>query len=397
MLRVTEASGPASAKVGEAATYRVASFNQPSPATADAAKVSWLIKSADGAALANLSHHGPVLQLTIPESWGGQTATVMPYMNSPSAGVSVRTVVERPSIEASTAGRPRQVRVVRESSRFYASVDDEPRFYLGSQVKYKQRLGLMNSSNPPGPRYRPEEYEAVHGDWAWYLLPTITCESKGHYTCLNTYDAAAFTFGHIQLGAHTPDDNFVSFLREVLAMPAAAEYFPDLTVHLGRIHRRTETGGLVALESAAATRGLMAYFNPTAGAVDKEEAERAARMVDWSLRYTAMRDLQVGFAVREQRRKLAQHARKLPLDGIVDKLCLAVLDILHQGRGTYPLIRAALRASDPLDALLTIGGSDYAERVATLRAGIRDLETQGRVGQKVYDQAAGDFVVPNGA
>ena len=43
------------------------------------------------------------------------------------------------------------------------------------------------------------------GDWAFYLQPTISAESNGFFTCLNTYDRARFTFGHVQLGAHTPD------------------------------------------------------------------------------------------------------------------------------------------------------------------------------------------------
>jgi hypothetical protein len=395
MLRVREVSGPASARAGESVTYRVTAFSEASPRPADAARVSWLVKSADGAALAHFSQQGPVLQLAVPDSWTNQTAIVMPYMLSPSAGVAARTAVSQRLAPPQPAAA-RRVRIIRESSRFYASVDGEPRFYLGNQVKYKQRLGLMNSNNPPGPRYRAEDYAGAHGDWAWYLLPTITCESKGHFTCLNTYDRAAFTFGHIQLGAHTPDDNFVAFFREVLALPSAAEYFPDLEVSNGRIHRRNASGALVPLETRTATTALMNYFNPTAAAVDDTEAERAARLVDWCLRHPAMRDLQVTFAVREQRRKLAGHARKLPLDGVVDKLCLVVLDILHQGRGTYALIRSALRAHDPFDALLGIGGAAYGERVSTLRAGIRDLEARGIVGQKVYDAATSEFVVPSG-
>jgi hypothetical protein len=252
----------------------------------------------------------------------------------------------------------------------------------------------MNSNNPPGPRYQPQEYEAAHGDWAWYLAPTIMCESKGHYTCLNTYDRAAFTFGHIQLAAHTPDDNFVAFFREILAQPPAAEYFPEMTLVNGRIHRRTD-GGTVALESATTTAALMTYMNATPQAVDASEAERAARLVDWALRHASMRDVQVAFSVREQKRKLARHARSLPLEGASDKLCLVVLDILHQGRGKYAAIRAALAADDPFDALLAIGASTYRDRVSTLRAGIRDLEAEGRVGRKVYDAAAGDFVAPS--
>lgn len=395
MLRVREVTGPAVATARDQVTYRVTAFSDPAPAAADAARVSWLVKSPDGAALAHFAHQGPVLPLTIPESWGGETAIVMPYMVSPSAGVAVRTRVDRqPAVRP--AGT-HSVEIIRENTRYYASIDGEPRFYLGNQVRYGQRRGLMNSNNPPGPRYRPEEFEAAHGDWAWYLAPTIQCESRGHFTCLNTYDRAAFTFGHIQLAAHTPDDNFVAFFREVLAHPESREYFPDLIVSDGRIHRRGEDGALTALETKQDTAALMSYFNPTPADIDDQEAERAARLVDWCLRYPRMRDLQVAFTVREQRRKLARHARKLPLDGVVDKLCLVVLDILHQGRGTYALIRSALAADDPFDALLSVGASQYGQRISTLRAGIRDLEAHGRVGQKVYDKETDAFVVPTGA
>lgn len=394
MLRVRAVSGPATARVGDGVTYRVTAFSDPSPSAAESSAVSWLVKSADGASLGNFARLGPELQMTVPDSWAGQTAIVMPFMNSPSASVAVRTEV-RPA-PAPVAGGPRPVRVVRDQNRYYASVSGDPRFFLGRDVPYGQRRGLMNSSNPPGPRYRAEDYEAAHGDWAWYLVPTITCESRGHFTCLNTYDSAAFTFGHIQLGAHTPLDNFVLFFREALGHAAAAEYFPDLTLHNGRIHRRTQTGTLTALESPQSTAALMAYFNATPDAVDDREAERAAKLVDWSIRHQAMRDLQVAFSVREQQQKLRRHAAKLPLEGVVDKLCLVVLDILHQGRAKYVTIAAALRAGDPFDALLGLGATQYPDRAPTLRASIRDLEAQGRVGQKVYSAAAGGFVVPTG-
>jgi hypothetical protein len=395
-MRVTAVTGPAAAGGRDAVTYRVTSFTHPAPSPADAARVSWLIKNLDGAALAHFAHQGPVLPLTIPDAWGGQTAVVMPYMVSPSTAVAARTAIAARA-QPHPSRTSRRVEISRDNTRFYASVDGEPRFYLGSRVTYGQRRGLMNANNPPGPRYMPEAYEAAHGDWAWYLVPTITCESRGHFTCLNTYDRAAFTFGHIQLAAHTPDDNFAAFFREVLAGPEAPEYFPDLALHAGRIHRRGADGSLTPLETAAETKALMTYLNPTPAEIDSEEAERAARIVDWCLRYPRIRDLQVEFAVREQRRKLARHARKLPLDGLADKLCLVVLDILHQGRGTYARIRAALAADDPFDALLSIGASQYRQRLSTLHAGIRDLEAKERLGHKVYDRAAGEFVTPSGA
>jgi hypothetical protein len=391
-VRVRAVSGPVAARPGDAVTWRVTRFSEPDPTAADRARVSWLVKSETGAALAHLSHHGAALSLIIPESWAGATALVMPYVNAPSAAVSARTVVGTASRDPAPAphGR-REVEIATQGARYYASVDGEPRFFLGTDVAYLGRRGLMNAGNPPGPRYRPAEYEGSHGAWAWYLLPTVTCESNGHFTCLNTYDRACFTFGHVQLAAHTPDDNFVAFFRELLGQPSAAEYFPDLAVRGGRVCRLTD-GGWMPLESAGQTGALMSYFNATPDAVDPVEADRAARMVDWTMRHRDVRDAQVAFAVREQKRKLAAHARRLPLDGMTDKLCLVVLDILHQGRGSYAAIAGALRQDDPFDALTSLGASRYRTRIATLRAGIRDLEGAGHVGWNVYDRAAGDFV-----
>jgi hypothetical protein len=397
MLRVQAVTGPLTATPGDRVTYRVASFTAPDPPPALAARVSWLVKSTSGAALAHMPRSGPDLQVTIPDSWGGETALVMPYLSAPSATIAVRTVIARQGAPTpSPVTRRREVEIVRDGARYYASVDGEPRLFVGTDVRYGNRRGLMNSVNPPGARYRPEDYEAAHGAWAWYLHPTIMCESKGHFTCLNTYDRACFTFGHMQLGAHTPNDNFVKFFREILGEPSALEYFPDLAVHDGLICCRNEDDWS-PLESAADTANLMAYFNATPYDVDAAEVQRAARMVDWVIRHPAVRDAQVAFSVREQRRKLQAHARKVPLDGVTDKLCLVVLDILHQGRGSYATITRALQADDPFDALLSIGASQFGERIATLRAGIKNLEAAGHVGWNVFDRAVGDFGPPSGA
>jgi uncharacterized small protein (DUF1192 family) len=398
MALVKAVAGPATAQVGETVSYQVTAFSSARPSAADRGAVSWLVKSEGGAALASVAHAGPVLTVTVPPAWQDQQVLVMPYLRSPSAAVAVRTHV--PAVAEArvprAAGAGVTVRVERDGRRFYASVDGEPRFYLGLDVPYGERRGLMNSGNPPGARYAAEEFEAAQGAWAWYLLPTITCESNRAFSCLNTYDRAAVTFGHGQFAAHTPNDNFVMLLREALGLPSAAAYFPDLAVRGGRIHRLSDAGP-EPLESATSTRPLMQYFNASPGVVDAVEAERSARLVHWAVSHAELRELQVDFFVRQQKAKLALHARKLPLDGLTDKLCLAVLDILHQGRARYDLIRTALQKADPFDALLALGASNYRERIATLRQEIQKLEVQGLVGRKVYSRAAGDFVVPSGA
>jgi uncharacterized small protein (DUF1192 family) len=141
----------------------------------------------------------------------------------------------------------------------------------------------------------------------------------------------------------------------------------------------------------------MNYFNGSPASVDSEEADRSARLVHWVASHTEMRELLVTYFVAQQHRKLAGHAAKLPLDGLTDKLCLVVLDVLHQGRAKYEPIRAALGKADPFDALLALGASTYKERVATLRAEIQKLEARGMVGKKVYSKAGKDFVIPAGA
>lgn len=392
MPRVRQVTGPANAAVGDAVTYTASAFDPPVITDAEAAGIHWLVKSSDGSALLHRRDVGRALSLVVPEAWSGHTVAVMPYFNSPSTMVSVTTTI---AASAPAAGGPKSVRIVRDGKRIYASVDGEPRFYLGSDVAYLGRRGLMNTANPPGPRYQPADWQAAHGDWAWYLLPTITAESRGAFTCLNTYDRAAFTFGHLQYAAHTPDDNFVVLLRQLLALPLAASYFPDLAVVAGRVVRKQD-GVSKPLESAASTAALMAYLNATATKVDDAEAERAARFVDWCLRDPAARAAMVDYGVRQQRHRLAETARNVPLDGVVDKLCLVVLDVRHQGRGGYASLRAALAAADPLDALLSIGAAKYPERVSTVRTVLRDLEAAGRVGGKVYGRAAGDFVEPDG-
>jgi uncharacterized small protein (DUF1192 family) len=393
MVLVKTAKGPLTANVGDELTYQVTEFIPAIPPKAALAAVSWLVKSESGAALANMSECGPEFVVTVPRTWAGQKVTVMPFMRAPSAAVAATTTIaaETAPLVTATPSDGITIRIEKDGKRQYAAVNGEPRFFLGTDVSYGDLRGLMNSANPPGPRYAAEDFEAAHADWAWYLQPTITCESNRSFTCLNTYDRAAVTFGHGQFAAHTPDDNFA------LALAPAAAYFPDLTVKDGRIQLITESGALKPLESATSTKALMQYFNSSPDSVDRDESERCSRLVHWCTSDAAFRHLLVSFFVTQQRGKLNIHARKLPLEGLTDKLCITVLDILHQGRANYAQIGAALGKADPFDALLSLGAATYRERVATLRQEIQKLEARGIVGKKVFSKSAKDFVVPVGA
>jgi hypothetical protein len=391
MLLVREVTGPSQVAAGDRATYRVARFNVDHPSDAEAGRVNWLVKTEAGTALTNVHHQGPEWTIAIPASWSGLTLFVMPYMRSATRQVSVETRVEDVPGERSIPSGLR-VRIDRDDRRYYASINEEPRFYVGTDVSYGPRRGLMNSQNPYGPRYAPEENEATHGFWAYYLLPTIRCESRGAFNCINTYDRARFTYGHMQFAAHTPNENFVRLFRELLALPSAPTYFPDLTLRDGRIHLKSGNS-LVQLEDRESSAALQGYLNPDEYRVDQKETEIAARFMDWCARDVQFARTMEGFAFEDQRRKIRLHGRKLPLDGLSDKLCLVILDILHQGRAKYTAINAALNQTDPFDALLSIGLTTYRDRIATLRAGILDLEQKGVVGKRVYSDEAGDFVL----
>lgn len=391
MLLVKNVTGPSRAKAGDLATYRVTKFNQDHPHDVDAGRVNWLVKTEDGTALTNVHHQGPQWTITFPTSWAGRTIFVMPYMNSATLQVSVRTIVEAlPAETVVTEGL--QVSIAQEGRRYYASINEEPRFYVGTEVSYGSRRGLMNSHNPYGPRYEPKENEQTYGFWAYYLLPTIACESRGALNCINTYDRARFTYGHMQFAAHTPDENFILLFRELLALPSAAAYFPDLTLNNGLIHERSGQG-LVQLESRESSAALQVYLNPDEYKVDPKEAQIAARFMDWCARDPQFVKTVEAFAFRDQQKKLRRHAQKLPLNGLSDKLCLVILDILHQGRAKYTTIKSALNQSDPFDALLSIGLNNYGDRIATLRAGILDLERKGIVGKRVFSDEVGNFVM----
>jgi hypothetical protein len=315
-------------------------------------------------------------------------------MRSASTNICVRTqVAAKPGATVPTEVA---VEIFPENRRYYASVNGEPRFYVGSDVRYGALRGLMNNANPYGPRYEAATYESRYDFWAYYLLPTIQCESKGAFNCINTYDRARFTFGHMQFAAHTPDANFVALFRELLALPSAAGYFPELTLVQGRIHQR-QGAATVALENDTSSEPLQTLLNPDGTQVTPQSVTVAAKLMDWCAREPRFALTMTDFAVRDQREKLQRHARKLPLEGRSDKLCLVVLDILHQGRGKYTSIASALGSADPFDALLNIGLGTYGERIATLRREILELERRGIVGHRVYDSGRGTFVVASGA
>jgi len=208
---------------------------------------------------------------------------------------------------------------------------------------------------------------------------------------LNTYDRARFTFSFLQFAAHVPNGDFVLYLRKLLSLPLAVEYFPDLQMQGGRICRLGDHG-LRALESDSSTDGLLDYLNPSLREIEDTEVIQSAKFIHWAQNDAEHRRLQIEVGIGEIREKMRQYARRYQLDGADEVVCLLVMDIRHQGRAKSEVITAALQSGNPVAKLLEIGASRYPQRIAVLRKEIKALTDDGTFGGLKYSEATGDFV-----
>lgn len=275
--------------------------------------------------------------------------------------------------------------------RYFGRIDGQ-RFYIGKRVSYEGNKGLMNVTPDGAPRYDPNAYRARHGFWADFIQPTAACEGALYHT-LNTYDSARFTFSFLQFAAHVPDGDFVRYLRGLLALPLASEYFPDLVLEQGRICRLKDGAPKpVPLETATSTTALQDYFNPSSTSIEDTEIIQSALLIHWARNDAAHREWQVECGVRHIESKMVEFANRYSLDGASDIVCLVIADIRHQGRAKSPAIVTALQAADPLEALLKLGGKDYKERVATLRSEIKKGVAAGVLGKLHYSVSQRKFI-----
>jgi hypothetical protein len=294
----------------------------------------------------------------------------------------------------------KMVSITQKGNKFHATVDGGPSFFVGLRVVYKDKKsgieswGLMNLSGT-GDSYDPSDHTPTHGFWADFIHPICICESQGSFQCLNTYDRASFTFGFLQYAAHVPNGDFVKFFRTLLGSPFGPSYFPDLIVEDGRIVRLTDSGAM-ALESDGTTEPLMDYLNPSLGAVEEIEAINAAKFVHWSLTDEDHRAIQVQMGIEHIKSAMAKYAVKYALDQMIDKVCLVVTDIRHQGRAkSFQIIEALDTGGDQDEAftnLLQLGLPWYESRIKTLKKAIATMVSEQRLGIVKYDLSAGDFV-----
>lgn len=276
-----------------------------------------------------------------------------------------------------------------DGNKYYGKIDGN-RFYIGSRVPYEGGKGLMNIRGTSAQKYDRAQFRTKFGFWADFIHPTAMAEGALFHT-LNTYDRAHFTFSFLQYAAHVPKGDFVVYLRELLKLPLASEYFPDLILDKNRVCRVTDTG-IVALESETSTSGLIDYLNPSVKEIEDTEVIQAAKFVHWAQNDPLNRETQIKVGIDHFKEKMIHYAQQYGLNGMDETICLVVADIRHQGRAKSSVIMAALQSSNPLNALLKIGEPKYHPRLVTLSREITALTNDGTFGALKYSTAKKDFV-----
>ncbi|WP_297513298.1 hypothetical protein [uncultured Caulobacter sp.] len=291
------------------------------------------------------------------------------------------------------SGAP-QVKGCKWTAKVRGSAD--PAFLIGETVPYKdgdgQHRGLYQPSLSKLPKLYYDRQAAVGaiGLWAHFIWPTVTAEGGGHHLVLNTYDRARFTFGFYQLAAHTPKDNLILLFRALLALPKAADYFPDLRLVDGKVWRTGDDGVAYPLEAETQVHrpngkvetqlvAFMSYLNPDTTSAGETEALNGAKLMHWLLHDPLAVEASVKVAFGIMHRKIRAAAQQYGLAGKDPRLAIWVSDITHQSRGVGK-IPAALAKPDlaaQLKALSVIGIEDYPERCATVAGKIDQLKAEG--------------------
>ena len=280
---------------------------------------------------------------------------------------------------------------------------DQNEFYVGKEIlkDSKKFWGIyLNASEYHGSKFDPEDFVTEIDHWAYLLYVTGFCESNNFFNVFNTYDRAKFTYGFYQHAAHTPNDNLILLFRRLLTLDGAKDYFPELSLVDGRLHRVKYDGGFTDLEAAMNTgpngqkqlQLFMNYLNPFRRAIEDQEVLQVARMMHWTANDPAFRLMQVSIANEILQDKMTKRYDKwYGLDGKSDLICCLIADIHHQGRGSKTRVKAALDSSDPMESLITIN-PNYKGRIKNLRKVIKELQDWGKLGTKSYDAANSEFV-----
>jgi hypothetical protein len=283
---------------------------------------------------------------------------------------------------------------------------DDDWFYVGREIKNdaQEFYGIFQkTSEYYGPKFNYADYLHKLDHWAYLLHATGYCESKNHFNLHNTYDRAKFTYGFYQLAAHTPNDNLILMFRQLVNLAKAKQYFPELKLVNGKLHRVDSDGSSINLEEVMQTgpnnadqlQLFMNYLNPNRRSIEEQEVLQVARLMHWTVNDPAFRELQVIIASEILQRKMAKiYNNWYNLDGKPDTICALIADIHHQGRAKKTKVITALNANDPEKALLNISSAAaYAGRQADLKDIIGELKNiPNGLGHKKYDASNNEFI-----
>jgi hypothetical protein len=214
---------------------------------------------------------------------------------------------------------------------------------------------------------------------------------------LNTWDRAHLTWGFYQLAAHTADENLIVLFRELLKLPLARFYFPDLTLHEDRVALVTEQGprsleGVVVNQRNRERQipDFMSYLNPSITSIDDAEVLNCAKLVHWAARDPEMLITTTRVSIDTMKRKLARLDKMFSLTGRRPEVALWVSDIFHQGRARKETVARALALPDTAQQLAALaqidGGGKYASRCTTVRKHLAVLIDERRFDGVVFGQ-----------
>lgn len=275
---------------------------------------------------------------------------------------------------------------------------DQEEFFVGREVNQpgKGYHGIfIPVSRYYGEKYDPDDYTDMIDHWAHLIDATAQCESGGFMNLVNSYDRAKFTFGFYQLAAHTPKDNLILLFRELVALPKGKDYFPELQLHNGSLHRVDDNGGMTDLEEVfeGQLQFFMNFLNPRRKLIDEQEILHAARLMHWTANDPACRSAQARVSAGILQHKMAtRYHRWYNLHGRDDTICTIIADIHHHGRASKDTVKAALQQSNKEKALLSVNNPQYQARNERLSVKLKQMRDAGTMGKKVYDAAANEFV-----
>ena len=334
------------------------------------------------------------LGLSFPISPATQDATVFKEVRTPRGETDITFPTTDLAFDA-------VVDITQSGKLFRAKTASGFSFVIGSFTNFTDdmnRLGLFQGSTAIVESkqfgvYKATDFFDAFGQWAHFIEPTLSAEGGARFATLNTYDRAAFTFGAPQFAAHTPDENFVVYLRALLALPNASQHFPELSLRANGAGKKTihvaNGQGFENLEEVIEVRRpngkkekqlarLMSYLNASPVGVDAAELSASARLMNWLRLDPKAKELQIKIFIDHAQAKLKRAKQNIRgFTGNDWRISLWVMDILHQGRGTFAEMSRGHQATNPEAALKQIGLPKYRNRIRTVAAEVDRLAASG--------------------